>query len=111
MHVLSGMQVRNYFNTAGFDRWRKIYGETDEVHPGLQRRQADPPLASASIVFAWLQVNKVQMDIRKGHAQTVEKVLKWVDEEGGVDGITVADAGCGTGVCVCSTPCMQTPRL
>jgi hypothetical protein len=65
-------QVRNYFNTAGFERWNKIYGETDEV-------------------------NKVQLDIRTGHAQTVEKVLKWVDAEGGVQGVTVCDAGCGTG--------------
>ena len=64
--------VKDYFNTAGYDRWRKIYGETDEV-------------------------NKVQMDIRLGHAQTVEKVLRWVDEEGGVEGLTVCDAGCGTG--------------
>lgn len=23
--------VKNYFNTSGFERWRKIYGETDEV--------------------------------------------------------------------------------
>ena len=43
------MQVKNYFNTAGFDRWRRIYGETDDV-------------------------NSVQRDIREGHAQTVEKV-------------------------------------
>lgn len=64
--------VRNYFNTAGFERWNKIYGETDEV-------------------------NKVQMDIRRGHAQTVDKVLRWLDEEGGVTGVTIADAGCGTG--------------
>lgn len=64
--------VKIYFNTAGFDRWRKIYGETDDV-------------------------NKVQLDIRKGHAQTVEKVLKWLDEEGGVEGISICDAGCGTG--------------
>ena len=28
---------------------------------------------------------------------TVDKVLKWVDEEGGVQGLTVCDAGCGTG--------------
>lgn len=42
-------------------------------------------------------VNKVQLDIREGHAQTVDKVLKWLDEEGGVQNITVADAGCGTG--------------
>eukprot|EP00775_Hariotina_reticulata_P011668 gene11668-11811_t len=64
--------VKTYFNTDGFNRWQKIYGETDDV-------------------------NKVQLDIRQGHAQTVEKVLKWLDEEGGVRGITVADAGCGTG--------------
>jgi len=64
--------VKSYFNTAGYERWRKIYGETDDV-------------------------NKVQLDIRKGHAQTVEKVLKWVDEEGSLEGVTVCDAGCGTG--------------
>lgn len=33
----------------------------------------------------------------QGHAVTVEKVLKWLDEEGGVKGTTVCDAGCGTG--------------
>merc|ERR1719235_1805599 len=62
--------VKNYFNTVGFDRWKKIYGETDDV-------------------------NKVQMDIRKGHAQTVEKVLNWVGED--LNGKTFCDAGCGTG--------------
>jgi magnesium-protoporphyrin O-methyltransferase len=65
-------QVKNYFNTTGYERWRKIYGETEDV-------------------------NKVQLDIRTGHAQTVDKVLRWVDEEGGVKGVTVADCGCGTG--------------
>lgn len=64
--------VKKYFNTSGYDRWKKIYGETDDV-------------------------NKVQLDIRQGHAQTVEKVLKWIDEEGGVENVTVCDAGCGTG--------------
>ena len=64
--------VKKYFNETGFERWEKIYGETDEV-------------------------NKVQLDIRTGHAQTIEKVLRWVDEEGGVEGTTVADCGCGTG--------------
>lgn len=66
------LQVKTYFNTDGFNRWKKIYGETDEV-------------------------NKVQLDIRQGHAQTVEKVLGWLDAEGGVKGTTVCDAGCGTG--------------
>eukprot|EP00958_Prasinococcus_capsulatus_P010226 scaffold996_cov409-Prasinococcus_capsulatus_cf.AAC.12 len=64
--------VKNYFNTKGFDRWNKIYGETDDV-------------------------NKVQLDIREGHAQTVEKVLSWVKAEGNLEGTTVCDAGCGTG--------------
>jgi magnesium-protoporphyrin O-methyltransferase len=70
--------VKKYFNTSGFERWNKIYGETDEV-------------------------NKVQLDIRKGHAQTVGKVLAWVDADAaadasaGVAGRTVCDAGCGTG--------------
>ena len=42
---------------------------------------------------------QVQMDIRKGHAQTVEKVLTWLDAEGSLSGVTVADCGCGTGTC------------
>ena len=63
--------VRDYFDTTGFDRWKKIYGETDDV-------------------------NKVQMDIRNGHQMTVDKVLAWT---AGTDmnGVTVCDAGCGTG--------------
>lgn len=63
--------VRNYFNTSGFDRWKRIYGETDDV-------------------------NTVQLDIRNGHAQTVEKVLG-ILKKGGLQGVTVCDAGCGTG--------------
>lgn len=64
--------VKTYFNGTGFERWNKIYGETDDV-------------------------NKVQLDIRTGHAQTVEKVLGWLQGEGGVKGTTVCDCGCGTG--------------
>lgn len=65
--------VRNYFNTQGFERWRKIYGETDDV-------------------------NSVQLDIRLGHAETVEKTLALLKSgEGGLQGVTVCDAGCGTG--------------
>ena len=40
---------------------------------------------------------QVQMDIREGHAVTVDKVLNWLAEEGGVKGVSVCDAGCGTG--------------
>ncbi|RZB48873.1 Magnesium protoporphyrin IX methyltransferase, chloroplastic [Glycine soja] len=50
--------VREYFNNSGFQRWKKIYGDTDEV-------------------------NRVQRDIRLGHAKTVEKTLSMLkDEEG-----------------------------
>jgi len=64
-------EVKEYFNTAGFERWRKIYGETDDV-------------------------NKVQLDIRNGHQVTVDTILDWLEEEG-VKNRTVCDAGCGTG--------------
>jgi hypothetical protein len=43
--------VKEYFNTAGFERWNKIYSDSDEV-------------------------NKVQLDIRTGHQQTVDKVRR-----------------------------------
>ncbi|XP_065872521.1 magnesium protoporphyrin IX methyltransferase, chloroplastic [Euphorbia lathyris] len=64
--------VREYFNNNGFKRWRKIYGETDDV-------------------------NRVQLDIRLGHSKTVENVLKMLKEERSLEGVTVCDAGCGTG--------------
>eukprot|EP00884_Botryococcus_braunii_P011659 jgi/Botrbrau1/20494/Bobra.145_2s0053.1 len=65
--------VKQYFNTVGFDRWNRIYSESDDV-------------------------NSVQLDIREGHQQTVDKALAWFAEEGGVQGTTICDAGCGTGV-------------
>lgn len=64
--------VTEYFNTKGFDRWNRIYSDDGEV-------------------------NKVQMDIRQGHAQTIDKILSWVDEDGGNYGRTFCDAGCGVG--------------
>lgn len=63
--------VRNYFNTSGFDRWKRIYGETEDV-------------------------NSVQLDIREGHSQTVEKVLNFLKDRR-LEGVTICDAGCGTG--------------
>eukprot|EP00929_Paragymnodinium_shiwhaense_P052504 TRINITY_DN26301_c1_g1_i1.p1 TRINITY_DN26301_c1_g1~~TRINITY_DN26301_c1_g1_i1.p1 ORF type:complete len:338 (+),score=103.43 TRINITY_DN26301_c1_g1_i1:82-1095(+) len=63
--------VEEYFNGTGFERWQKIYGETDDINP-------------------------VQMDIRNGHAETVKKILKWSDDFD-LSGRTVCDAGCGTG--------------
>ena len=64
--------VKEYFNNSGFQRWKKIYGETDDV-------------------------NKVQLDIRLGHSKTVENVLKMLTDERSLEGVTVCDAGCGTG--------------
>ncbi|ERN08244.1 hypothetical protein AMTRI_Chr09g37940 [Amborella trichopoda] len=64
--------VKEYFNNSGFQRWKKIYGETDDV-------------------------NRVQLDIRLGHSKTVEKTLEMLTDEGPLQGLTVCDAGCGTG--------------
>lgn len=63
--------VREYFNSTGFERWQKIYGEG--------------------------QVNKVQLDIRKGHQKTVDTVLRWLEEDGNLSGLSICDAGCGVG--------------
>lgn len=65
-------EVREYFNTEGFNRWNKIYSESDDV-------------------------NSVQLDIRTGHDQTIQKVLNWVDADGDIKGKTVCDCGCGVG--------------
>ncbi|KAK7318340.1 hypothetical protein RJT34_03039 [Clitoria ternatea] len=64
--------VREYFNKSGFERWKKIYGETEDV-------------------------NRVQRDIRLGHSKTVENTLLMLKDEGSLQGVTVCDAGCGTG--------------
>lgn len=53
--------VKDYFNSTGFDRWRKIYGSTDDV-------------------------NRVQLDIRIGHAQTVEATLRMLRDAGPIAG-------------------------
>ena len=63
--------VREYFNSTGFDRWRRIYGN-DEV-------------------------NKVQLDIRNGHQQTIDRVLDWLRADGNLSGLSICDAGCGVG--------------
>jgi len=63
--------VREYFNSTGFDRWRRIYGDGE--------------------------VNKVQQDIRTGHQQTVETVLNWLRADGNLASLSICDAGCGVG--------------
>ena len=64
-------EVEEYFNNEGFNRWNKIYSESDEV-------------------------NSVQLDIRNGHAITVDKVLNWISLEKN-EKKTICDAGCGVG--------------
>ena len=63
--------VQSYFNSVGFDRWKRIYGDGE--------------------------VNKVQLDIRVGHQQTVDTVLGWIKADGDADRLRVCDAGCGVG--------------
>ncbi len=63
--------VKEYFNTAGFERWKRIYGDGE--------------------------VNKVQKDIREGHQQTIETVLEWLKADGDLTGLSFCDAGCGVG--------------
>ena len=65
-------EVREYFNNEGFGRWNKIYSDSDEV-------------------------NTVQLDIRKGHDMTIQKILNWVRDDGDISGKTVCDCGCGVG--------------
>lgn len=63
--------VQDYFNSTGFDRWRRIYGDGE--------------------------VNKVQLDIREGHQQTVATTLSWLTYDGNVSQLSICDAGCGVG--------------
>lgn len=64
--------VKDYFNSSGFDRWRRIYGEGDDV-------------------------NKVQRDIRIGHQRTIDLTLYWFKVDQNLDGRSICDAGCGVG--------------
>ena len=49
------MEVASYFNGMGFDRWNRIYSDSEDV-------------------------NKVQRNIRLGHQKTVDDVLSWLKE-------------------------------
>ena len=64
--------VKEYFNQKGFDRWRRIYGEAEDV-------------------------NKVQKKIRQGHQQTIDTVIGWLQNDGILAQRTICDAGCGVG--------------
>jgi magnesium-protoporphyrin O-methyltransferase len=65
-------EVKTYFESTGFDRWNRIYSDSDEV-------------------------NKVQRNIRIGHQKTVDNVLAWLEEQGNLANRSFCDAGCGVG--------------
>ena len=65
-------EVKGYFETTGFERWNRIYSETDDV-------------------------NKVQRNIRIGHQKTVDEVLTWIQASGELSDVSFCDAGCGVG--------------
>lgn len=65
-------EVKGYFETTGFDRWNRIYSDSDDV-------------------------NKVQRNIRIGHQKTVDEVLAWLQEQGNLPQRSFCDAGCGVG--------------
>ena len=65
-------EVKGYFETTGFDRWNRIYSNSDDV-------------------------NKVQRNIRIGHQKTVDEVLAWIEESGQLKDVSFCDAGCGVG--------------
>merc|ERR1711904_663141 len=65
--------VGDYFETEGFQRWRRIYDDAEN------------------------DVNSVQKDIRDGHAKTIDIALDWLTSGNDIEGKSVCDAGCGTG--------------
>jgi magnesium-protoporphyrin O-methyltransferase len=65
-------EVKSYFESTGFERWKRIYSTSDDV-------------------------NKVQRNIRLGHQKTVDNVLAWVEQQGNLPNRSFCDAGCGVG--------------
>ncbi len=65
-------EVVSYFNGTGFERWNRIYSDSDNV-------------------------NKVQRNIRIGHQKTVDDVLLWLKQAGEISDSSFCDAGCGVG--------------
>ena len=65
-------EVKGYFETTGFERWNRIYSDSEDV-------------------------NKVQRNIRIGHQKTVDNVLAWLREQGNLASRSFCDAGCGVG--------------
>ena len=65
-------EVKGYFETIGFERWNRIYSDSNNV-------------------------NRVQRNIRIGHQKTVDNVLAWLQADGDLGLRSFCDAGCGVG--------------
>ena len=65
-------EVQAYFESTGFERWNRIYSDSEEV-------------------------NRVQRNIRLGHQKTVDAVLAWLQQQGDLTSRSFCDAGCGVG--------------
>jgi len=65
-------EVKDYFNGTGFDRWKRIYSQSDDV-------------------------NTVQKNIRIGHQKTVDDVITLVKDYPDLNKLNFCDAGCGVG--------------
>ena len=65
-------EVIDYFNGMGFERWNRIYSDSNDV-------------------------NNVQRNIRVGHQKTVDDVLAWIKESSDLSEMSFCDAGCGVG--------------
>ena len=70
--VAEKAEEQQYFNSTGFERWNRIYSDSDEV-------------------------NRVQRNIRIGHQKTVDNVLAWLGEDADLAQRSFCDAGCGVG--------------
>ena len=65
-------EVQAYFESTGFERWNRIYSDSEEV-------------------------NRVQRNIRLGHQKTEDAVLAWLQQQGDLTSRSFCDAGCGVG--------------
>nr|AUG32322.1 Mg-protoporphyrin IX methyl transferase [Paulinella longichromatophora] len=70
--AMEKVEVATYFNNTGFDRWKRIYSDSDDI-------------------------NNVQRNIRIGHKKMVNQVLTWLQENHNLKDSSICDAGCGVG--------------
>lgn len=114
MKVDDKTEVKEYFNTEGFQRWNRIYSDSAEVN----KVQADIRyVRPRGRMNAWMGSIDTLLERRRGliarrpimrlianhlgctsvgHQMTVDKILAWLEADG-VKGETICDAGCGVG--------------